>query len=721
MNNEQIFQDAIKRLESIQSKLQDHLEENRILSNNFNILFQQNMEYFKEHYPAAYNELIKHTIHNKKVVCFENGEANLLDLRNGSLMYGDSPLEDTRRHVQAWLNGKNSYIRGNISFDPDPFCQSHFYYGHKICNAIDQFKEAHAEEPFLQDHDLVQEIPLLVINGGGLGYPIIELCSHIEPKYIYYIEPDLEIFLCSLGVIDWSGILEFLKNNHQQFYFLVGNDGLKSYQIYKYDFLYLYRALTVDQWIYSHYDSKDVDTFTKLLQRSTIEDFNSDGMFDDVIFGVNNTYNNCCQYAYADKNIDAKFKDLPIAIIANGPSLDRDLEFLKQHQNDFITVACGTALMSLENYGIIPDFYVAIERGEDVTKSLEFVKDPKIFEKTINLSLAVVPTTTFAKFKHNLMAKSGMEENIRSAASDQNKLKKELEPLISDRFTHPLVSNGAISIFASFEFNNYYLFGVDNGSINQDLTHSSYSHYYDPKVTAESDLNPLNKLSIDLPGNFVPSIKSNSLFLECKSVIEKTIDAHRNCAFYNCSNGALIEGATPLDRDQIKGLTALGTRKEQFKEELLKNAKRITINKDQYNKIYDQEKFNKFIDLLESLWNDPQKLKNRLDIVGQICSSYELFRNSVEEYPFSVKLTHGSINLYFCYLLLSLYIYRDQEISMKLSHSIVKIILEFLENCRYIFKNADKMIQPDHIKVLPHYIYENWLEEKKQEKLKREN
>ena len=51
-------------------------------------------------------------------------------------------------------------------------------------------------------------------------------------------------------------------------------------------------------------------------------------MFDDSIFGLNNIILNSQKYKYLIKEEYNKFNHIPIAIIANGPSLDDDVTFL---------------------------------------------------------------------------------------------------------------------------------------------------------------------------------------------------------------------------------------------------------------------------------------------------------------------------------------------------------------------------------------------------------
>ena len=355
-----IFTEVADRLEIIQQKLLANKEANENLQISFRNRLNDNLNYLQYKYPQFYSSLISHQINYHKVVCFDNGEANILNLKNGTLLYGESPISETKKQIQRWLDGNNVLIKVNEapsknSIQNDDVCQLHYYTEYSIEKEIEEFIHQHQDTPKLGTHEIIQELPMLVINGGGLGYPILELCSHIEPKFIFYIEPDLEIFLCSLGVIDWIQLLDFLDSNNQTIIFIIGQNGNESYSNYSKYIFQQYPFLQSYQLYFTHYSSPDTETFLTQIKANTTIGFKSNGMFDDSIFGLNNIILNSQKYKYLIKEEYNRFNHLPIAIIANGPSLDDDLKFLTAHQNNFITVACGTAITALEHVGIIPN------------------------------------------------------------------------------------------------------------------------------------------------------------------------------------------------------------------------------------------------------------------------------------------------------------------------------------------------------------------------------
>ena len=128
---ENIFVETAKRVEDIQKRLQKNLNTNRQLLINFNSNFENNLLYLKAKLPSLYNKVITQKFNQKQVVCFDNGEANLLDVKTGSLLYGDFPIKQTRNQVSNWINGKNVFIKSikneNNGILSDRYCQLHFY------------------------------------------------------------------------------------------------------------------------------------------------------------------------------------------------------------------------------------------------------------------------------------------------------------------------------------------------------------------------------------------------------------------------------------------------------------------------------------------------------------------------------------------------------------------------------------------------------------------
>ena len=609
------------------------------------------------------------------------------------------------------MDGNNVLIKVNEapsknSIQNDDVCQLHYYTEYSIEKEIEEFIHQHQDTPKLGTHEIIQELPMLVINGGGLGYPILELCSHIEPKFIFYIEPDLEIFLCSLGVIDWIQLLDFLDSNNQTIIFIIGQNGNESYSNYSKYIFQQYPFLQSYQLYFTHYSSPDTETFLTQIKANTTIGFKSNGMFDDSIFGLNNIILNSQKYKYLIKEEYNRFNHLPIAIIANGPSLDDDLKFLTAHQNNFITVACGTAITALEHVGIIPDFYVAVERIDEVYKSLLYVKNQEIFRRTINISVDVVHPLTMNMFSNNIIV-SKPGEQLQYYFKDLPSTAAKFNDLIICEHTNPLVANCAISIFLNLLFQNYYLFGVDNGSVNLSKHHSENSYYYEHKTNQQCNI--LNIMDSDEPvnGNFTNKIYTNRLFNLCRKHIELEIEKHPHAHIYNCSNGAFIRGTTPIHSYELNIRNDLTNLKREYNNYLQEEkSKTVTLTQSDINYLYDTNKFNQIVEQIISIWQTQRQSHTRLSIIRKMNDTTAIL--SKKHLNFFRTILNGSLCVYFSLIIYSLYIYKSDKLSLQLADKCIDHLIDFLNMSKDEFKNANHLIQGKHFKYLPLKVYENW-------------
>ena len=63
---------------------------------------------------------------------------------------------------------------------------------------------------------------------------------------------------------------------------------------------------------------------------------------------------------------DDSLGDTPVVLVASGPSLDDNIDWLKKHANELNIVAAGSALGALLTAGIKPSAVVFLERDSDV-------------------------------------------------------------------------------------------------------------------------------------------------------------------------------------------------------------------------------------------------------------------------------------------------------------------------------------------------------------------
>ncbi len=90
-----------------------------------------------------------------------------------------------------------------------------------------------------------------------------------------------------------------------------------------------------------------------------------------------------------------RFKDIPAIIIGAGPSLSKDITFIKKHKEDAILIAVDTALKSLLNEGIEPHFCLAVD--PQIINARYFENTPEL--KTILVTEPTVHPSVFHLYK----------------------------------------------------------------------------------------------------------------------------------------------------------------------------------------------------------------------------------------------------------------------------------------------------------------------------------
>lgn len=116
---------------------------------------------------------------------------------------------------------------------------------------------------------------------------------------------------------------------------------------------------------------------------------------EDSYFGFKNFLSNTTLFkemaVLSDRIKD--FEDVPVAVVATGPSLAASIDALKSVQDRMLIVACDSAASILKENGIAPDFVCGLER---CVESQKFVNDREVRSEAF-----VVPTVVYPKTLRN--------------------------------------------------------------------------------------------------------------------------------------------------------------------------------------------------------------------------------------------------------------------------------------------------------------------------------
>lgn len=203
------------------------------------------------------------------------------------------------------------------------------------------------------------DLKLIVIFGSGSGVWIDELDKITSDKKILIIEPDKYLF-------------ENMKNKKFNIYKnqvqLLCMEDMDFYN----NMLSVVKSSEIKILIFGNYDfvyKKELDSFISDIKRVIVDvkiRQNTSNYFSKI--WLKNYLENIPQLINSNiiNNYKNIFKNKPAIIISAGPSLDKNLQFLKGHEDKFIIIAVGRSLNATQKYGIKIDFTAIIDGGEDM-------------------------------------------------------------------------------------------------------------------------------------------------------------------------------------------------------------------------------------------------------------------------------------------------------------------------------------------------------------------
>ncbi|NLY45154.1 MAG: motility associated factor glycosyltransferase family protein [Tissierella sp.] len=219
-----------------------------------------------------------------------------------------------------------------------------------------------------------------LVYGLGLGYHIRQLENRLKEKnhnyHIYVIECNPEIYRLATKNVNLDGLI-----NNENISFILMRNNKESYNR-------LNRILAVDNIkVSNHLPSLNIipDEFMEL--RYLLEEFQvKKDSIDAHSYKLDNNFKiNINNY---DENVEVlfnKFKDMPLYLIAAGPSLDRNIHDLAKIKGKGIILSVGRAVRSLLAANVVPDYIV-------ITDPSDFLYDMQLKGLDIDIPIIVLST-----------------------------------------------------------------------------------------------------------------------------------------------------------------------------------------------------------------------------------------------------------------------------------------------------------------------------------------
>lgn len=419
------------------------------------------------------------------------------------------------------------------SFQPTLWVQKN---GHKILlhSSYDPVSEA---SRFVSSFEINKETKLVIVYGVGFGYHVIEILRRLssEAKLIL-IEKDERILQKALENVDFS----FLADARVSLYcgeFDINDLWYSIYQMYfpklpdakKIVFVPHFSSLQVYPEYYRDMGEKIRDYISRIavvinthIHVSKDWSVNTLKNMDEIIINP------------PVKMLYGKNQGKPAILVSAGPSLDKNIDALREVQDRALIIAVGTSLKPLLKRGIKPHLVVAIDahvkhfdhfKDINIPKDVALVYDGMIYPRILDEFPGNKFTcdTTEGPLKHflyNYFGERGVLVSGFSVATAAFSLAKEMG-------SSPIILVG------------------------QDLSFRKDGHTHAQGTTFEKDVvNTYSLKLIPIRGNVEPEVLTTHVFLSTLRWFEEAISQTGIRCVNATEGGAVISGCEVMPLEE---------------------------------------------------------------------------------------------------------------------------------------------------------------------------
>ncbi|WP_028302109.1 6-hydroxymethylpterin diphosphokinase MptE-like protein [Oceanospirillum beijerinckii] len=542
----------------------------------FMLRLESNLKAFEKVDSSIYEEFKDYSENNYFLIFDDEGRVNLLDASSGGLVYDKNPYEQIINNLETYrkspifnsaicINGEKPK-EGNPNFVHNTLVYNIGQAQAKVLSRslIDRINRDNDTNPYqissaIRASDDVKDLPVevgsMVCLSIGLGFDVEKLYLEHDIANLYIIEPDKDVFYASMQLVDWKKVIDKMEAKGFTISIMLSDDFDELLGLFSHSVSLVGRHTLGGCYIYSAFFKECYsDLFEGLKNRISRDLTAGFGFYDDSRMSVAHTYHNFKNKIPSIKkdfsvNKDFGQKDVPVFVVGNGPSLDKDLEYIKNNQEAAVVISCGTSLGALYHKNIKPDIYVELERPYDTVSLLENISDDigDFLSDTIFVGMSQVHPDLFQFFGRGGQMPKDTESGsllVRKLFADEG------VSLVTG--VGPSCVHSGFTVAVLLGFRQVYFFGVDMGYRSSEHHHSKYSIYnqmnderkeaYTPKLKGASEFEPNFGDEVVYSSGFYPMYK-----VKLDQIVSAFVKAFpKNMKVYNCSDGAKILGAEPV-------------------------------------------------------------------------------------------------------------------------------------------------------------------------------
>lgn len=225
-----------------------------------------------------------------------------------------------------------------------------------------QIEEA---ELLMRDLDLMKDYFLVVYGMGNVTFLRKLVNDTSSGTRILVIEKNPHVMKYQFA---HENMADLLKSN--KFVLTCGEDKILEYVIVacmgaSWDNLAQnFQVLSMPNYIV--YDKFRTKSLKKITKSIVMEISSLGNSLPDVMNGLNNQYKNvdACLFSNGIDELRGKFKGMPGIVVSGGPSLDKNLELLKEAEGKAVIITTDAAYRACKRIGVKPDAIASIERDK---------------------------------------------------------------------------------------------------------------------------------------------------------------------------------------------------------------------------------------------------------------------------------------------------------------------------------------------------------------------
>ena len=603
---------------------------------------------------------------------------DVMELASKNYLYASNSVEVSKKLVQQVNLKKSSFV-----FDGFPL---YYQYEKEKENFTDKNKGLEDIYPLMtyyldhitpQDHMI--EIEKFIIIGVGLGMHIIDINTKINAEEYFIIEDDLELFKLSLFTTP------YYKLNKATLFFSIGDDKEAFTKKFK---TFLENSFFRNKYLkYLHFPAhptEKIKFIKNALSSQSFASFPYKTNLDKYIRTLNylNSGYKILNLATYFHNSTATQK--PLLIIASGPSLDNNLEWLQQNHTKFIILALSATLKVLYEHKITPDIVTHLDGFTTSIEHLKGFEQKEFLSNSIAIMGAFTPPEVLQYFK---------QENIY--------LVEDHGTYYNDGFdadTGPCIGSTSIMWSVQIGFQDIYLLGIDFAISESGSSHSSTHQLTKTKY----DIEDIDTISSNISfrgdffavqGNFREKVQTNPLFYSSILALNKTLPIIKQDYqhIYNLNDGAYLKETHALVSKDISTKEMKQLEKTTFHKEFksfLASHSKEKLSQEDVNSLKIRLNYTLSVkEILNKYKTTPLSNQKEQYLYNLLSLSLEMFKDPTREQANLVNVYDYYLN-YTMPIIFDFFNTKELQNIKKHIKKIDKILINGMTNIEKIYEEA---------------------------------